>query len=80
MRPADTVLIAVIVIVTALAILTLNGCAGQPSQPVEIEAPAPDFYDRTGNACWRMNDLVWCDDGYGSWEDNNEEPANDQTP
>ncbi len=66
------ILMILVTIIAGLFLFSAYGCAAQPAQPVQIEAPAPDFYDRAGNACWRFSDLVWCDDGYGSWEDNEE--------
>ena len=73
------IMLILVLIIVGLFLFSAYGCSSQPAQPAQIEAPAPDFYDRTGNACWRMNDLVWCDDGYGSWEDN-EESAHEQAP
>jgi hypothetical protein len=60
-----------------LLLLLLGGCAliePEPdiATPEEEAAVHPDFYDRGGNACWRIDDLVWCEDGYGSWLDNEE--------
>jgi len=65
------------IIALAALLLILTFCAGcvtgqsvaQANQATIEEATAPDFYDRGGNACWRLGDMVWCDDGYGSWED-----------
>jgi hypothetical protein len=62
-----------------LIILALmGGCALIEPEPEPVETPQdeaavhPDFYDRGGNACWRLQDMVWCEDGYGSWLDEDE--------
>ncbi len=52
-----------------LIAILLSGCATVPCDD------PPDFYDRTGAACWRELDFIWCDDGYDSLpEENRAEP------
>jgi len=69
-----TFLVTIIGIAVCFSMLTaIYGCAStdtvsQTNQSAIEAATAPDFYDRQGNACWRLSDLIWCDDGYGSWE------------
>jgi len=72
----------IVVIVTVLfclgVISLLTGCAtsepaATPEPVAEITYELPDFYDRLGNACWRYFDLIVCDDGYGSWEDDEDQ-------
>jgi hypothetical protein len=64
---ASWVMIAVVSIIVGIFMFSAYGCA--PAPVVEVEqADHPDFYDRTGNACWREADFIWCEDGYGSWE------------
>lgn len=40
--------------------------------------PEPDFYNRAGVACWRFTDMIWCEDGYESTEDETHEQAPEQ--
>ncbi len=46
-------------LIFAALLLILTACATEPQPP-------PDFYDRSGVACWRLTDFIWCEDGYES--------------
>lgn len=50
-------------IAIAVLLLFAYGCA-----TIEPDPP-PDFYDRSGVACWRFTDMIWCEDGYESNEE-----------
>jgi hypothetical protein len=63
-----TIAFVVLLLIVSYCASCVTGQSVEQANQAAIEAAAPpDFYDREGNACWRMADFVWCDDGYNSW-------------